>query len=247
MNTIMPAKGGSPAKGGHGASGGNKLFVISLGGSLIVPDEIDISFLKKFRELIISQISRGRRFIITTGGGRICRKYQTALKSITSATPDDLDWLGIYSTRFNAQLIRLIFKDYAHPKIVENTNLKVSFKEKILLAGGWMPGRSTDDDAVRLAKANGADTIINLSNINFVYTKDPKKYKDAKPLKQATWSDFLKIVGSKWIPGKNLPFDPTAAKHAQKYKIKVIICNGKDLKNLENILNGKKFKGTTVS
>ena len=44
-----------------------KTAVISLGGSIIVPDEVDRTFLKKFREVILSLHSE--RFIIICGGG----------------------------------------------------------------------------------------------------------------------------------------------------------------------------------
>jgi uridylate kinase len=109
-----------------------------------------------------------------------------------------------------------------------------------------MPGRSTDDDAVRLAHIYGAKTVINLSNIDYVYTKDPRKFKDAKKIESISWEDFRKIVGNKWDPGKNAPFDPTAAKTAEKNRMKVIIANGKNLKNLKDILGNKKFRGTTI-
>jgi len=223
-----------------------KLFVISLGGSLINPGEIDTEFLKKFRALVLSQIKKGSRFILITGGGKLCRNFQDALVKIANPTKDDLDWLGISSTWLHADLVRLMFGKLSHPLIIKDPNHKVKFKEKILLAGGWMPGRSTDDDAVRLAKIYGATTVINLSNIDYVYTKDPRKFKDAKMIKEISWADFRKIVGNKWDPGKNLPFDPTAAKLAEKNKLKVIIANGKNLPNLKNILEGKSFKGTVI-
>jgi uridylate kinase len=223
-----------------------KLFVISLGGSLINPGQVDTEFLKKFLRLIINQTKRGNRFILITGGGALCRHYQSALRAITKPSNDNLDWLGIYTTRFNAQLVRLSFGKLAHPVVVKDPNKKVIFKEKILVAGGWVPGRSTDDDAVRLAKVYGAKTVINLSNIDYVYTKDPSKFKNAKKVKIASWPEFRKIVGNKWNPGKNAPFDPTAAKTAEKNRTRVIIANGKNLSNLKNILEGKKFKGTVI-
>ena len=99
---------------------------------------------------------------------------------------------------------------------------------------------------MRLAKIYGARQIINLSNIDFVYTKDPRKFKGAKKITATSWKNFRKIVGNKWDPGKNLPFDPTAAKLAERLKLKVIIANGKNLKNLQRILQGKKFQGTTI-
>jgi uridylate kinase len=224
-----------------------KLFVISLGGSLINPGEVDAKFLKLFRELILKQVRKGNCFILITGGGKPARQYLEVLKAIAKPSSSDLDWMGIFGTRFNAQLVRLMFGKLSHQKIVEDPNIKVNFKEKVLIAGGWMPGRSTDDDAVRLAKVYGAKMVVNLSNIDYVYTKDPRKFKDAQKIEQISWKNFRKIVGNKWDPGKNLPFDPTAARLAESLKLKVIIANGKNLKNLQNILEGKKFTGTVIS
>jgi len=223
-----------------------KLFVISLGGSLINPGQVDAEFLKKFRQLIIAQTKKGSRFILITGGGRLCREFQSSLGQIIKPTPSQLDWMGIASTWLHADLVRLMFGELANLNIIKDPNKKILFKEKILVAGGWMPGRSTDDDAVRLAKIYGANTVINLFDQDYVYTKDPRKFKDAKKIKDISWADFRKIVGNKWDPGKNAPFDPTAAKLAQKNRLRVIIANGKNLENLKNILNGKKFVGTTI-
>ena len=223
-----------------------KLFIISVGGSRINPGQIDVKFLKSFRSLILSQIKKGHRFILITGGGGVCRQYQDGLKQIVKPTDAELDWMGIYATRLNAGLMKLLFGRLANDKIIEDPNKKVAFKEKILVAGGWMPGRSTDDDAVRLAKIYGANSVINLFDQDYVYTKDPRKFSDAKKIERTTWLDFRKIVGNKWQPGAHVPFDPTAAKLAQKLKLKVIIANGKNLKNLQNILSGKPFVGTII-
>lgn len=224
----------------------NNLFIISLGGSLINPGRVNTGFLKNFRRLILGEVKKGNRFILITGGGKPARDYLKALKSLGNRSGGDLDWMGIFGTRFNAQLVRLMFGRFAHPKIVEDPNKKVLFKEKILVAGGWMPGRSTDDDAVRLANIYGSKTVINLSNIDYVYNKDPREFKTAKKIESISWVNFRKIVGNEWDPGKNSPFDPTAAKLAQSIGLKVIIANGKNLNNLKNILAGKKFKGTTI-
>ncbi len=224
----------------------SKLFVISLGGSLINPGEVDVKFLKDFRRLILAKVKKGNRFILITGGGALCRHYQQALSKIARPSATDLDWLGIYTTRLNAQLIRLMFNKLTHASIVEDPNKTLRFNEKVLVGGGWTPGRSTDDDAVRLAKIYGAKVIINLSNIDYVYTKDPKKFKNAKKIENISWNNYLKLIGKTWRPGANLPFDPTAAKFAKQNKLKVIIANGKNLRNLKNILSEKKNIGTII-
>ncbi len=225
----------------------SNLFVISLGGSLIFPEELDLDFLKNFKALIESHIKKGKRFILITGGGKVCRKYQGALQILNKVEHSDLDWMGIYVTKTNANFIRLLFKKQSHPKIVDNPEEKLNFKEKVLLAGGWKPGCSTDKDAVLIAKTYKADTVINLSNIDYLYDKDPKKFPQAKKIFKTSWAELLQITGSKWKPGANFPFDPSAAKLAKDIKLKAIIANGKNLKNLNAILNGQKFIGTEIS
>lgn len=214
-----------------------------------MPKHVDWKFLKKFRELILKQIKKGKKFIIITGGGYAAREYQNNACKVTELTKDDRDWLGIHATRMNAHLVRTIFRSNAHPVI--NTNPHAledfyNFTGSIMVAAGWRPGFSTDFDAVTLGKYFQAKQVVNLSNIDFVYDKDPKKFKNAKKIKEISWTDFRKIVGDKWDPGMNAPFDPVASKIAQEAQMEVVIMNGKKLKNLEDYLGGKKFTGTVI-
>lgn len=222
-------------------------IVLSLGGSLIVPDGIDTVFLKKFMALIRKHVRAGKSFIIICGGGRLARNYQGAAASITKLTRDDLDWLGIHSTRLNAHLLRTVFRHEAYAKVIKNPVKDPLPKHaRIVIGAGWKPGFSTDFDAVLLAERMGATTMINLSNISYVYDKDPRKFKDAKRILAMSWKAFRKKFGSRWDPGLNSPFDPVASKHAEKLGMRVIIAEGKDLKNVDRILSGKTFKGSVI-
>jgi uridylate kinase len=223
-----------------------KTIIISLGGSIIVPKHIDHVFLRKFKKLIEEFIKKDCRFIIITGGGYTARKHQKAASKICELHPDDLDWIGIHATRINAHLLRTIFKKDAYPKIIKDPNKKITTNKKIIIAAGWKPGRSTDYVAVLLAKNFSCSEIINLSNIEYVYNKDPRKFKDAKPLINISWKEFRKIVGDKWDPGLNMPFDPVASKEAQSLRLKVAIMRGKDVNNLRNHIEGKEFRGTII-
>jgi uridylate kinase len=88
--------------------------------------------------------------------------------------------------------------------------------------------------------------VINMSNIDQVYNKDPNTHKDAKPIEKTSWAEFRKIVGDEWVPGMNAPFDPVAAKKAEALGIKVVVLNGENFENLEKCLNNKPFVGTTI-
>ena len=220
--------------------------VISLGGSVIVPDEIDVGFLDRFRKLILDFVSKGNRVVIVCGGGRLARKYSEAAKKIAKVSDEELDWVGIKATMLNAELVKSMFGRLAYEKAVSEPNKHINTDKKIIIASGWKPGWSTDYDAVMLAKQFGAKRIINLSNIEYVYDKDPKKYSSAKKIEEISWQDFQKIVGKKWKPSANLPFDPVATKLAREWSMEAIIAKGTDIDNLKKILNNREFKGTII-
>jgi uridylate kinase len=221
-------------------------IILSLGGSLIYPQEIDVEYLKQFRELILSCVQKGMTFGIVCGGGSIARMLIKKGNEITSLTSLQNDILGIAGTKVNAQIVREMFGDIAYPSVITNYSKKISSSQPIVVGAGWQPGCSTDKDAVLLADSLGANTIVNLTNVDYVYTKDPRKYPDAKPIVKTTWKEFKAIVGGEWKAGMNLPFDPIAAQLAEKKKFTVVIMNGKPLDNLEAYLAGKKFKGSVI-
>lgn len=223
--------------------------VISLGGSIVAPSVPDTDFLISFRKAIVAWLGKqaDNRIIFIVGGGAPAREWQQAYRTITAEQDADLqDWIGIMATRLNAQLIKAIFSEFCPQDVVTNPEAVTIFAGKILVASGWKPGFSTDFDAVILAERFMADTVINLSNIEKVYTADPKKDPSAKPLDTISWPDYRSMVGDEWQPGKNSPFDPVAAKKAEACKLKVICAAGKDLGNLVNILDEKPFQGTTI-
>ena len=225
-----------------------KFSVISLGGSLIIPNGgPDTTLLKNFRETILRFVGDNHRFFIVTGGGMTTRAYQKAARRIVDLPDEDIDWLGIHVTHLNGHLLRTIFRDKAHVKVLTHYSEKEDISEPITIAAGWKPGHSTDYDAVMFAQLYGSNTVINLSNIPYVYDKDPNKFNDAIPLKEVSWGDFRKIVGDRWAPGDNLPFDPIASKEAQKSNLKVVVMDGQNLQNFENFLENKEFEGTIIS
>ena len=224
-----------------------KTYVISIGGSLIAPPQgIDWRFLQKLRALILKKIKLGYKFFLIAGGGITARNYAAAASRVVKIDKEDLDWLGIHATRLNAQLLRTIFRGEANLEIIKNPTVRMSSKKNIIVGSGWKPGWSTDYVATMMAREYGVKIIINLSNIDYVYDKDPRKYQDAKIKLQMTWPEFRKLVGNIWSPGLNAPFDPVAAKKSEELGLEVIIMNGQKMKNLENYLDGKKFKGTVI-
>ncbi len=222
--------------------------VVSVGGSLIVPDGIDVSFLKNLRELVNRKVKEGYGFYIIAGGGKLARRYQDAAKDVRgNLTSEDADWMGIHATRLNAHLLRTLFLEDAQDRIVKNPTRSVNTKYPVIIGAGWKPGNSTDYCAVMAAKKLGAKKLVNLSNIDYVYTADPRTNPDAVKIERSTWADFRKLIPKDWDPGLSSPFDPVAAKEAEAMKLEVAVINGAKLEELENYIAGKPFVGTVIS
>ena len=234
--------------------------VLSVGGSIIAPSEPDTEFLEGFSRMVIDWLNTNSetRLILVAGGGGPARTYQGAFRKLQEKLKDTgtrqlyesedelnaaADWIGIMATRINAQLLKAAFGSLCCQSIVIDPTKVTDFTDRILVAAGWKPGFSSDNDAVLLAERFNATTVVNLSNIEKVYTDDPKKNPNAKPLDSISWEDFRKMVGDEWVPGKNCPFDPIASKKAQAL---VICASGHDIKNIRAILDGNNYKGTTI-
>ena len=227
-----------------------ELTVISVGGSIIAPDKVDYAFLSEFRDMIVSYLSGNAeaKLIFVAGGGAPARVYQDALRHIDPEAPAELqDWLGIRATHLNGMLLRAVFSRYVSDELVTDPTAEgIAFGGRILVAGGWKPGFSTDTDAVFLARRFGGRTVINLSNIKKVYTDDPRKNPDAAPIDRISWPEFRKIVGYEWNPGLNAPFDPIASGIAEENGMTVIAADGRNIENTRAILEGKPFEGTVI-
>lgn len=222
---------------------------MSVGGSLIVPNGIDTTFLRTLKQFIDFETAQGRRFIIIAGGGRTARNYQEAAAAVTDLTSDDLDWMGIHATRLNGHLLRTVFRDSAHRVMVTNPDdiLDIPPTEKVIIAAGYRPGCSTDFRAIQIAERVGAKKVINLSNIDYVYTADPRTTATAEKIETISWADFRNIIPHDWDPGLSSPFDPVAAKEAEAKGIEVAIINGTRPEALTDYLDGKPFIGTKIS
>lgn len=228
------------------------MVVLSVGGSIVAPDGVDVEFVTEFAALVADYVSSawddGLAMVLVVGGGGPARAWQRAYRAITgdAARPDAGDWIGIMATRLNAELVRHALAPDCQDPVVYDPTGPIEVTGKILVAAGWKPGWSTDYDAVLLAERYGADTVINLSNIAKVYTADPQTDPDARPLDAVTWEEFRAIVGDEWTPGKNVPFDPVATRKAAELGLRVVAAAGRDIANTRAILNGGQFEGTVI-
>lgn len=213
-----------------------RTIVISLGGSLIVPDKIDYNFINNFKDIILK--FKNIKFVIVTGGGRVAREYINGLKK-EGLNQKMQSLIGIAVTRLNARFMSNFFKNNASstiPNSLKEIKNLVS-KNKIVFAGGLRYQEDNTSDGTAAAIANYLNCeFINMTNVKGLYTKDPKKYRDAKFIKNISFNDFYNMINKiKYEAGQHFVLDQNAAKIIKENKIKTAII-GRDLKNFENYL-----------
>ncbi|MBS3172145.1 UMP kinase [Candidatus Woesearchaeota archaeon] len=224
-----------------------KKVVISLGGSIIVPDKVDYQYLKKFSKLI-KKFSKKNKVVIVCGGGKTARQYIDSLKHIVK---DDklLSIVGIAATRLNARLVSGVF-DIKHDIPESLNDVKKLLKIHNLVICGALGERAnmtSDGNAAEVAALIKADFFVNVTNVDGLYTNDPRTHKDAKFISAISFKDFIiKIDKIKFKAGQHFVLDQSAAKIINGARIKTYIIN-KNLKNFKKVLKDKKFVGTTIS
>ncbi len=222
-------------------------IVIAIGGSLLVPENIDIQFLKQLKEMVKALIEQNYQIALVVGGGKTCRIYQNVAREFDNVQDVDLDWIGIKTIRLNAELLLRAFSDLdIHDNVIEDWRDAQGITESLIIVGAWKPGCSSDTDAIELAHVLGSKKVINFSNISHVYSEDPRKNPHAEKFKKLSWEEYKNLIPKDWVPGLSAPFDPVASTKAQEYGMGVAIL-GASLENLEHYLNGEAFEGTVIS
>ena len=217
-------------------------IVISLGGSLVVPDRIDINFLKKFRSAV-RRYSK-HKIVIVVGGGRIARDYIHVLGNKDERVRS---LIGMEATRLNALLVSKFLDNEIVPDSMRELKKLLRRKNLVVCSSlGYKEGMTSDGTAADIARNIKGDMLINMTNVKGLYNKDPRKFKNARFISEIGFEDFLKMAEKvRYEPGQHFVLDQIAARTIKRYKIKTVILQR--VKNLEMCLKGKRFVGTVVS
>jgi uridylate kinase len=220
-------------------------IVISLGGSIFSKEDgIDLKYVKEFSREILT-VAKDHEVFIVTGGGKSARRFIESGREF-GAPEELLDTLGILATRLNALIISSSLGskglDFVPERVEETDNIK----EGIFVMGGTVPGHSTDAVSAMLAVHIDADILINATNVDGVYEKDPKKNSGVKRFDRLSTEELIKIVKTEdYIAGTSTVIDPKAARIIHEKAIKTVVLDGRDVENIVNAINGK-FTGTLI-
>jgi len=213
------------------------MITLSLGGSIINPGEIDVNFLEQFSDILKRLIPK-YKFMIVCGGGKVAREYIKALPR--GLTEGERDFMGIEATWLNAKLLSYYFKGYCAPilpKTVEELIEQLEIYD-VGLSGGFLPAVKTDEDAAIVADLFGSPILINVTNVDGIYDKDPQTHSDAEKFSTLTYKEFYEIINPLSLDaGSNAPFTLIAAKICERSNMRIIICP-KDLDKIQQAIEG---------
>lgn len=224
------------------------VVVVSIGGSVLIPDDRDFDYLTRLAEMLIKMSSQVKLYVVV-GGGRVSR-YYIELGRLLGTGEKSLDEMGVVVTRLNAKLLISALSGKANevpPNTVKDA-AGLGMKHKIVVMGGTTPGHTTDGVAAMLAESVKADRIVNATAVDGIYTKNPKEFEDAQKLDRLTFEELLEMTRTTdWKAGPSNIFDALGAEIIARSRIPLLVVDGRDLDILASAIVGDSGSGTLVS
>jgi uridylate kinase len=220
--------------------------VLKIGGYAF-PAKPNVEVLSSYAKTLRRIRKNGHQLVVVTGGGEAARLYINAARELGESEAI-CDIIGINVSRLNARLLIAKLGEDAFlevPSTVEE--MRKAFETgKIVILGGLQPGQSTNAVAAVTAEAINADLLINATNVDGVYTDDPRKNPNAKKIDQIKVDKLLQMmIAFELSAGGYELFDPVAVKIVKRSKIPTWIIDGRNVDNIEKILRGEEV-GTQI-
>jgi len=220
--------------------------VVKLGGALFKRD-LDTVALRKIAGALSDFATQGNQLVLVAGGGQNARAYIVAARKL-GADESTCDLIGIKLTRANAELLRIALGSTAVSKIPPNLTevSHLAGNGKVVVLGGLQPGQSTDAVAALAAEITKADVLVNATDVEGVYTQDPKKSPKAKLIRSVHVDKLLNwAMAGEVFAGRYELLDPLALKILQRARIPTRFVSLVDPGNIIEALHGK-VVGTRV-
>ena len=223
--------------------------VLSLGGSLVNPGTPDSQYVES-----LARVLRGtkHRLGIVVGGGKLARAYAEAARK-KGGGEFEADEAAIKATHENARTAIRHMKGIAKgvcPSVAKSFDeaRRQSKKYRIVVMGGTIPGITTDSDAVLLAECLRAKRVLNLSNIDGVYSDNPVRNHNARKFRRMSYAQMIELAGKNDMrtAGTHFVFDFLACKLIARSKIEAHFVHGRNLLDVRKAIEGRPHGGTVV-
>jgi uridylate kinase len=220
-------------------------LVIKIGGSLLFDENqhLNVARFKQYADEVRRIAKQGHKIVLVVGGGALARSLIEEGK-LLGARKDALDQLGIAATWVSAQVMIAALDDLAYPLPVMTEDAFLSHSEdlRILILGGLVPGQSTNAVAARVAELARASALINVTDVDGVYDKDPKRHRGAKLLPVVTVPKLRQILSSvPNDPGEYPLFDKRALETVERAGIEVWFVNGQQPQSILDAVAEKRI------
>lgn len=224
-------------------------IVVKIGHALFKDDSIDVEKLSETAEAIRQLRDEGHKIVVVTGGGAPSRNYINAAKKL-GADLATCDEVGIWVTWLNALMFSIALGEASNRSVIrgfEDLEKQLStVNDKILVAGGFTPGQSTDAVAALIAERIKADLFIKTTDVEGVYDSDPAKNPDAKLLREVELNKLRGIISEEEAaPGKYRLLDPVSLIILERSKIPTVVINGSNPENIVKAARGVEI-GTRI-
>tara|TARA_B110001452_G_scaffold241164_1_gene223176 strand:- start:1506 stop:2612 length:1107 start_codon:yes stop_codon:yes gene_type:complete len=243
----------------------SKIIIIKIGSSLLIDDKKKIrkKWLFNFAKDIYELTKQNKKIIIVSSGAiamgckklNINKKKLKLDKSQAVASIGQIELMNLFSGTFlkfkiNISQILLTLEDTEQRR--RSLNAKRTFEnlfklnfipivnENDTIATSEIKYGDNDRLASRVAQISNADTLILLSDVDGLYTKNPKIYKNAKLLKKINNINKViektatKTIGEYGTGGMQTKIE--AAKICQLSGCKMVIANGLPLNPIKKII-----------
>jgi uridylate kinase len=226
-----------------------RLFVVKISGSLFSS--------RQFNDVIATirnalSFEKDLLLILIAGGGATARKYIKAGEEL-GLDQATLDEIGIESSLLNASLLVEALHPYSSKRVPRDLNeLTEEFEKtecgnntRIVVCGGLYPGQSTNAVAALISEKTNANLLINATDVDGVYSKDPSRFTDAVKLASVTPAKLSEILGSESVQAGTYDLmDPVALKLISRSKIptRIVKCESS---SLSRVLRGEN-EGTAI-
>lgn len=209
---------------------------------------IDFDKMLEVSKIIKDSVDNGMEIAIVVGGGNFWRgRTNKMMDSCTS------DYIGMLSTTMNALALNDALKQVGVDSRIQTSiemrqiaelyirdrAIKHLDKGRVVVfgCGTGSPYFSTDTAASLRALEIKADIILKATNVDYIYTKDPRKYTDFEIIKETS---HLRV-----IKDKLKVMDLTAISLCMDNNIPIRIFNINNLENLKKALSGQEI-GTII-
>ncbi len=223
------------------------VIVLRIGGSIIA-SPINPELIRKYAELLEDLGKKGQKVIAVVGGGTLAREFIKVGKQL-GLTEEAQDWLAIevshlYTLLFN---LKLNENGIEYASMSMDEVLKALKRRNIVVLGGLKPGMTTDTVAALVAQKVGAQLLVKATDQEGIYTKDPRKHRDAKKQDTIIYKDLALLPSqNRHKAGIHQILDPIAIRILQETKTKTVIVDGFNPENIQRAINGEKI-GTTIA